>query len=222
MTPNAAPPDEEALRAELCRVGALAYERGYICGTEGNLSARLSDGTLLVTPAGAMKGFLEPEQLVRLDRAGRVLGRGQPPSTELGIHLVCYAEREDVRAVVHAHPVHAVALSVAGIDLEQPLLPEVVVTLGGVPTAPYATPGTSELAESLRALVRRRDAVLLKNHGVVTVGSGPLAAFQKLETVEHFARVVCLAHALVERVEPLPDAALRELLESRRRLFESP
>ncbi len=203
--------EETRLRGELCRVGELCYRRGLIAGADGNLSARLSDGTLLITRAGALKGLLGPEEIARIDLAGRGIGPGPRPSTEAGIHLVAYRERPDVAAVVHAHPPHAVALTLAGIDLEAPVIPELVAALGGIPTAPFATPGTDELPASIRALVRRADAVLLKSHGARTVGRDPLEAFARMDMVEHAARILWLAHALGRGVDELPAAAVARL-----------
>lgn len=210
--------DEARLRTALCRVAALCYEKGLIAGADGNLSAKLPDGTILITPAGAMKGFLQPHHLAHIDDTGRVLDDGPRCSTETGIHLVAYRERPDMRAVVHAHPPHAVALSIAQVDLQIPVIPEIVVTIGGTPTAPYATPGTDELPESIRAIVRCSDTLIMKNHGAVTLGTNLMDGFKKLDMVEHTARILWLAHALRGGVEPLPAEAVRKLLETRRLL----
>ena len=198
-------------------MGALCYQRGLIAGADGNISARMSDGNILVTPRGAMKGLLEPHHLARVDPQGRVLDTGPQPSTEIGIHLVSYAERPDVMAVVHAHPPHAVALSIAGIDLTEPVIPEIVVTIGGTPTTPLATPGTSELPESIRDVVRSSDTLVMRNHGALAVGSNLMDAFKKLDMVEHMARILWLAHA-VGTVEPLPGDVVRKLLGTRKHL----
>lgn len=210
--------EETRLRTALCRIGALCYQKGFIVGADGNLSARLRDGTILVTPAGAMKGFLEPSHLAHVDREGRVLDAGPRPSSEIAIHLVSYAERPDVEAVIHTHPPHAVALSIAGVDLQLPVVPEVVVTIGGTPTTPYATPGTAELPESIRAVVRCSDTLIMRYHGAVTLGANLMDAFKKLDMVEHTARILWLAHALRGSVEPLPQEAVQKLLATRRAL----
>ncbi len=215
---RAASEEEARLRQALCRIGALCYQKNYIVGADGNLSARLSDGSVLVTPAGAMKGFLETHHIAHVDLEGRPLDDGPRASTEIGIHLVSYQERPDMRAVVHTHPPHAVALSIAGVDLELPVIPEVIVTIGGTPTAPYATPGTDELPESIRAIVRCSDTLIMKNHGAVTLGANLMDAFKKLDMVEHTARILWLAHVVRGGVEPLPAEAVRKLLETRRQL----
>jgi len=207
--------EETRLRSALCRIGALCYQKGYIVGADGNLSARLRDGSVLVTPAGAMKGFLEPHHLAHVDPDGAVVDRGPRPSSEVAIHLVSYRERPDVEAVIHTHPPHAVALSIAGVDMQLPVIPEVIVTIGGTPTTPYATPGTSELPESIRATVRCSDTLIMRNHGAVTLGTNLMDAFKKLDMVEHTARILWLAHALRGSVDPLPPEAVRKLLETR-------
>ena len=210
--------EEARLRNAICEIGKLAYSKGYIVGADGNLSARMRDGTILVTPSGAMKGFLEPMHIAHVDAAGRVLDQGPRPSSELAIHLVAYAERADVHAVVHTHPPHAVALSIAEVDMQLPIIPEVIVTIGGTPTTPYATPGTDELSESIRSIVRCSDTLIMKNHGAVTLGANLMDAFKKLDMVEHTARILWLAHTLKGSVDPLPADAVRKLLETRRLL----
>ncbi len=211
--------DEEArLRQALCRIGALCYQRNFIVGADGNLSARMSDGTILITPAGAMKGFLEPQHLAHIDMQGKVLDGGPKCSTETGIHLVAYLERPDIKAVVHAHPPHAVAMTVAGIDMQLPIIPEIVVTIGGIPTTPMATPGTPELPESIRTTIRCSDTLIMKNHGSVCVGANLLDAFKKLDMIEHTARILWLAHVARGGLEPLPAEDVRKLLATRRLL----
>jgi len=210
--------EETRLRQALCRVGALAYQNGLIAGADGNLSARMTDGTILITPAGAMKGFLHPQHIAHIDIQGRVVDDGPGPSTEVGIHLVCYRERPDMRAVVHAHPPHAVALSIAEIDMQLPVIPEIIVTIGGTPTAPYATPGTDELPESIREIVRCSDTLIMKNHGAVILGSNLMDAFKKLDMVEHTAHILWLAHTARGGIEPLPPEAVQKLLNTRRLL----
>lgn len=210
--------EETRLRQALCRIGALCYQRNYIVGADGNLSARMSDGTVLITPAGAMKGFLEPHHLAHIDMQGKVIDDGPRCSSETGIHLVAYTERPDVRAVVHAHPPHAVAMTIAGIDLQMPIIPEIVVTIGGIPTTPMATPGTMELPESIRATVRCSDALIMKNHGSVCVGANLLDAYKKLDMVEHTAKILWLAHVVKGGLEPLSPDAVQKLLATRQLL----
>src|SRR5688572_5201075 len=211
--------DEEArLRAAICRIGALSYERNYIVGADGNFSARLQDGSILITPTGAMKGFLEPQHLAKVDMNGESIDGGPRASSEVGIHLVAYKHRPDVRAVCHAHPPHAVALTIAGIDMQMPLIPEIVTTIGGIPTASFGTPGTPELAASIEDLVRCADVMMMTNHGSVTLGANILDAYKKLDMLEHTARILWLAHVVKGGLDPLPDEAVKKMLATRKAL----
>ena len=206
------------VRQALCRIGALCYQKGLIVGADGNMSVRLADDTILVTPAGAMKGFLEPHHIAHVDMEGRAIDDGPKASTEIGIHLVSYQQRPDMRAVVHAHPPHAVALSIAEIDMLLPVIPEIIVTIGGTPTTPFATPGTDELGDSIRDVVRCSDTLIMKNHGAVTLGINLMDAFKKLDMIEHTARILWLAHTARGGLEPLPSEAVKKLLDTRREL----
>jgi L-fuculose-phosphate aldolase len=211
--------DEEArARTSICEIGKLCYSKGFIVGADGNISTRLSDGTIIITPAGAMKGFLQPRHLAHVDMQGSVIDDGPRCSSETGIHLVSYKERPDVRAVLHCHPPHAVAMTIAGVDLQTPVIPEIIVTIGGIPTAPFGTPGTPELPESIRNIVRCSDTVVMKNHGSVTLGSNLLDAFKKLDMLEHTARILWLAHVVKGDLSPLPPEAVAKLLATRSQL----
>lgn len=208
--------DEEVrARNSICEIGKICYQRNLISASDGNISVRMSDDTVIITPAGGMKGFLQMEQLTRIDLAGNLVSGSGKNSTETGIHLVCYQERPDIRAVLHCHPPHAVALSVAEIDMQMPIIPEMVVTIGGIPTTPFATPGTSELGESIREVVRCSDTLVMRNHGSVTIGSNLLDAFKKLDMLEHTAHILWLAHTAKGGLEPLPDEAVKKLLDTR-------
>lgn len=216
MSPAAPGPElADRLRQALCRVGALCYEKGLVAGADGNLSVRLADGTILITPPGAMKGFLQPAHIAHIDLEGRVLDGGPRASSETPVHLVAYHERPDMHAVIHTHPPHAVAMTVAGIDMQVPIIPEVIATIGGVPTTPLATPGTAELAESIRSIIRCSDTLLMKNHGAVTLGTNLMEAFKKLDMVEHTARILWLAHTARGGLDALPPDAVAKILATR-------
>lgn len=187
--------DARALRELMCEIGRRMYAKDFIAATEGNLSIRIGD-RLLVTPTGMGKGFLKPEDLVVTDLEGKQVSGPRKVSTEVLIHVVIYKHRPDVQAVCHGHPMYATAHAVAGIPLREALMPETVVTLGCVPVAPYGTPSTEELSNSLVALVPYYDAVLLSNHGAVTYGSDLENAFYKMEILEHFAKINILTRIL--------------------------
>jgi L-fuculose-phosphate aldolase len=204
------------IKRDVVRVCKNIDARQFVGGRDGNVSVRISDSTILVTPAGFRKGDIEVEDLLLVDRKGRVVqGRGKA-STETGMHLRVYELRPDVRAVAHAHPPVATGFAAAGIALTDCVLPEVIVGLGRVPLARYATPGTPELSESLDPVIRDHDAWLLQNHGAVAVGADVLAAYQRLETVEHSARILLVAR-LLGGPDPLTRSQVEELLAARSR-----
>lgn len=197
-------------RAAMCAVGKRLYAERLVVAWDGNMSVRLDATRLLATPAGACKGDLAPEDLVIVDLDGALLAGSRPPSSEIKLHLAAYRARADVRAVVHAHPPTAVALTLAGIGLDTRLLPELVLTLGEVPTAPYALTGTAEVPASLAPFLPGHNAVLLSHHGALTLGSNLWQAFYRMEQIEHGARIIALARQL-GTPQPLPAARLAEL-----------
>jgi L-fuculose-phosphate aldolase len=202
---------ERRLRAELVELGRRLHARDLVGAAEGNLSARLGDDRFLVTGSGISKGHLAPADLVVVDGAGRVLCGTRRASTELRMHLAVYAARPDVTAVVHAHPITAVALTVAGVPPPSDLVPEAAVTLGPVAVAAFATPGTDEVPASLAPLLAGHDAILLERHGAITLGRSPTEAFERMETLERVARIA-LAARLLGRCEPLAPAAVDRVL----------
>ncbi len=190
--------DETQARQLICEIGRRMYEKDIIAANEGNLSIRLGD-RLLATPTGVCKGFLQPEDLVLTDLQGRQVSGVRKVSSEILMHVVVYQHRSDVEAICHGHPVYATAHAVAGIALTEALMPEVILTLGCVPVAPYGSPSTQELADSLVDLVPSYDAVLLSNHGAISYAGDLEAAFFKMETLEHFAKVAILTRILGRR-----------------------
>ncbi|RMH00966.1 MAG: class II aldolase/adducin family protein [Chloroflexi bacterium] len=212
--------DEYRLRQEIVRIGQLMYEKGFICASDGNISARLGPDRILITPSGLHKGLLEPEQLLVVDENGRLLpslsyaNRHLKPTSELPMHLEAYRQRPDIQAVVHAHPPITVALSIAGIPLADCLLPEVIVFLGLIPTTQYATPSSTENVRAIRDLIQGHDAIVLQRHGTLTVGNSPMQAFMRLETVEQNARIALILAQLGVR-NPLPPEEVRKLLRQR-------
>src|SRR6185312_15035669 len=189
-------PSEPQLRADIVEVGRRLYARGYTASNDGNISARLDDQRLLMTPANVCKGFMNPQMMVITDMEGNKLAGERRPSSEMQMHLEVYRQRPDIQAVVHAHPPVATAFAVAGIPLDRAVLAEVVTTLGSVPIAEYATPSTKELPEAVRKYVKAHDGMLLANHGALTVGGDLYSAYFKMETVEHFAKISLVARLL--------------------------
>ena len=170
---------ERQHREDICRFGKLLHDRSYIAATDGNLSVRLDSDAILCTPTMMSKGMMEPEDLVVVNLAGRrVMGR-RNVSSEIAMHLLIYKLRPDVHGIVHAHPATATGYAAAGLPLNQALVSEIVISLGCIPLARYATPGTAELTQALEPLVPNYDAILMANHGVVTYGGDLLQAYIK-------------------------------------------
>lgn len=190
--------DRDIARAadEIVRVCRRLYDRGLVAGPDGNVSARLPDGMILVTPSGMSKVDVTPADLVVVDGAGGVLKGARRPSSELRMHLRIYAGRGDVNAVVHAHPPTATGFAVAGESFMAPVLPEVILQMRQVPLVPYATPGTDALADLFEPLLPDHDAFLMANHGATTIGATLEAAHQRMESLEHAARILLAARAL--------------------------
>lgn len=201
--------NERRLREDIVKFGRLCYERHLLVAMDGNLSALLPDGSVLCTKAGCHKGFLTDDDLVVIDRSGRKLrGQGNPTS-EMAMHLACYDERPDIRAVIHTHPPISIAFTIAGVSMARCVLPEVVLTLGTVPTVEYATTGTKSLADGIRPYVKHHDAVLMDRHGAVCLGKDLLTAFCNLETMEHTALITKTARDLGGVRELPPEEAVK-------------
>jgi L-fuculose-phosphate aldolase len=187
---------DRALRQDLVRFGKMLHAQGFVAATDGNLSVRLDQKRILVTPTGFSKGMMSPEDMVIVDLHGKKLSGFYNPSSEITMHLTIYRMRPDVGAIVHAHPCTATGFASAGIALDEPLCSEVVITLGAVPLAPYATTGTMELSDSLRPYIPFHDAILMANHGVVAYGDDLCRAYMRMEAVEHYAKIVLAARQL--------------------------
>lgn len=200
-------------RAQIVDVCRLMHQRGYIAARDGNVSVRIGERRLLVTPSGARKGFLAPADLVLCDLAGRPLaGETGRPSSELLMHVAVYEERPDVAAVVHAHPPAAIAHTIAGASLAAPLMPEVFCELGEIVTLPYTTPTTAEVPDALRSVLPGRAAIIMERHGSITVGSTLAQAYDRLEVLEHTARISLMANVLAPgRVRGLSEEQLGKL-----------
>lgn len=189
-------PSEDTLRADIVEVGRRLYARGYTASNDGNISVRLDDRRLLMTPTGVCKGFMDVRMMCITDLDGKKLEGERNPSSEIQMHLEVYRQRPEIQAVVHAHPPVATAFAVAGIPLDRAVLAEVVTTLGSIPIAEYATPSTKELPEAVRKYVKAHDGMLLANHGALTLGADLFSAYYKMETIEHFANISFVARML--------------------------
>jgi L-fuculose-phosphate aldolase len=198
------------LREELVRCCRLMAAKGLVAGTEGNLSARDKDDTILMTPSGVNKGEVEPGMLVRLSLDAKVLEGDREPTSEKFMHLQFYRERSGVGGVVHGHPVFCTAFAAAHQELPENILPELIATIGHIPLVPYGRPSSAKLADALSPYCRKHNVFLLQNHGATAVGKSILEAYQRLEVAEAYAKTVWAAAAL-GGVKPLPQCAIDDL-----------
>lgn len=210
---------DQALRQGIIAIGQEMYRRDFISGAAGNISARLPDGNLLITPSGINKGKLTPDDMLVIDRDGNCLGGDATcrPSSELPMHLEVYRRRPDAGAVIHAHPITCVALSLVGISLQDAYIPEALVMLGPVPTTPYATPSSTENRDAISGLIANHDAIILAHHGSLTVGRDLEEAYARLEILEHTAKTVALAFQMGTPRQLSPQA-VEKLLAMRQKM----
>jgi L-fuculose-phosphate aldolase len=187
---------QNSLRQQMVKCCQRLDQLGFVAATDGNVSARLDDGRIMITPSMLPKGEVKESQLLICNPEGMVLaGRGKP-SSEIKMHLYAYRMRPDIKAIVHAHPPAATGFATAGISLTDPVLPEVVLTVGSVPLAKYATPSTDEVPKSIAPYIKKQNAILLANHGVLTLGKDLTEALHRMERVEHLARIMLAARQL--------------------------
>lgn len=175
--------------------------RGLIAGRDGNLSVRLGQDRVLVTPSGLLKAFLSATDMVEVDLNGTPRRRTScKPTSELDLHLRILRHRPDVEAVVHAHPPAATGFAVAGKEIPDNLLPELIFVVGPVPLVPFGMPGTPELGDRIVPYLedQRHQALLLANHGAVTLGRTLDEAWIRMESLEHAARIIAAARAVGE------------------------
>ena len=184
------------VRRDIIACAKQVYDKGIVAATDGNISYRITSDRVMITHSGTSFATLTTNSLAYVDLDGNILSYDHQPSSELPMHLEIYKQRPDINAIIHAHPPYATALTIAGLSLEDPILPEVVMMFGKIPTAPYATPSTKESAESIRHLIKDHQAILLDHHGAVTFDMTLEKAFHKMEKLEHAAKTILSATTL--------------------------
>lgn len=189
---------EYEMKQQICEVGHLIWQLGFVAANDGNISMKVDDNTFLTTPTGTSKRILTPEMIIKMNANNEVIEcpEGFRPSSEFKMHLRCYKERPDIGAVVHAHPPTATGFAIAHIPLDDYTMPEAIIFLGSVPIAPYGTPGSQEVPDSVAPFLAEHDTILLMNHGALTVGTDLTQAYYRMETLEHFAKVSLVARQL--------------------------
>ena len=187
------------------------HQRNYISASDGNLSIKISNKKIVTTPSGVNKGFIKENDLITVDMTGaKTQGKGKP-SSEIKMHLCIYEVREDVNAIIHAHPPYCIALSLAGISLAQCLLPESIFALGTIPTLTYATPTTEDVPLIIEQPIQKHNGVILDRHGTVTVAENIYKAYDRLESMEQVAHITAEARKF-GNIEPLSQKEVNKLI----------
>lgn len=188
----------EEIKDQMCDVCHKMWQLGWVAANDGNVSVKLGDGTFLATPTGISKSFITPEKIVHIDKDANIIEANGDyrPSSEIKMHLRCYKEREDVGAVLHAHPPVATGYAVANVPLDEYSMIETVIAIGSIPVTPYGTPSTYEVPDAIAPYLGEHDVVLLQNHGALSVGADLLTAYYRMETLELFAKISLNAHLL--------------------------
>lgn len=208
------------LKEEICEIGHRLWTLGFVAANDGNITVKINEDEFLTTPTGMSKSFLTPEKILRVNGKGEVLEcetAGLRPSSEIPMHFRVYKERSDVGAVVHAHPPTATAFAVAHQPLDKYIMPEAILTIGSVPIAKYGTPSTHEVPDSIVPYLPDHDAILLENHGAITVGVDLTTAYYRMETLEYDAKITLLSKLVGTQYE-IADNKLEELMELRKKM----
>lgn len=200
------------LKEQLVKTCHRVYEKGFVAAYDGNLSARIDNKRILITPSGRNKGEIEEKHLLEIDYKGNLIKGEGKVSTESKIHLVVYNNREDINSVIHCHPIYSTAFATAGEGFTRGVFPEVVLSLGKVPLCKYGTPSTDELPESMMPFIEYSWAMLFENHGAITFGKTLKGAYFRMEKLEHAAQTLYLARNL-GREKNLPLLKLKKLYE---------
>ncbi|WP_017754441.1 class II aldolase/adducin family protein [Calidifontibacillus oryziterrae] len=202
----------------ICEIGRRVYNKNFVAANDGNITVKCGPNTIWATPTGVSKGFMTPDMMVKMDLQGNVISGKHKPSSEVKMHLRVYNENPEVKAVVHAHPPVATSYAIAGISLEKPVTAEAVVLLGTVPIAPYATPGTQEVPDSIAPFCKNYNAVLLANHGALTWGRDIIEAYFRMESLEHYALMLMYSNNIINKVNELNCNQIDTLMGLREKL----
>jgi L-fuculose-phosphate aldolase len=208
---------EHQVRQDICDIGQKMYDKGFVAANDGNISVRLTDDIIIVTPTAISKGSMDPDSMVKMNIDGEILSGRSKPSSEVKMHIEVYNQSRDIRSVVHAHPPMSTAFAVARRPLDKPIISEAIMGLGVVPVAKYAKPGTSEVPQSVSPYVKDYNAVLLANHGLLTWGTDITQAFFRMESAEHYAKILYYLEKIGEPQE-LNCSEVGELLKIRENL----
>ena len=210
--------DEKESTDAIIEIGKRLWARQMVAANDGNISCRIGENLVICTPTGVSKGYMTSEMLVKIDLNGTVISGAYKATSEIKMHLQIYKENPKMLSVVHAHPITATAFACARVAMEKPIIPDAFILLGSVPVAPYKTPGTEELSDSVIPYCRNHGGVLLANHGVTTWGTDPFQAYFRMELVESYARILLNAEKLPGGGKEFTLSEQKDLLETRKKL----
>jgi L-fuculose-phosphate aldolase len=205
---------ESQYRNDIIDICKRVHNNGWVASNDGNISIRISPNAVLCTPTGMSKGYLRTDQLVKLDMDGNKLEGELEASSEVKIHLDVFKNKKGINSAVHAHPPYATAYAVAGIPLDQCVIPEIIVSLGSIPLTKYGTPSTHEIPESIRKYLPNHNAFLLENHGAFTIGDDVHQAYYRMESMELFAKISLLAKTL-GNVNTISEENVQKIMDMR-------
>lgn len=211
---------DSGIKEQICDVCHKMWQQGWVAANDGNVSVRMEDGTYWITPSGISKSFITPDKLLRVDAAMNVVEgpEGYVPSSEMKMHMRCYEVRDDVGAVVHAHPPTATGYAVAGKSLDEYSMIETVIAIGSIPLTPYGTPSTYEVPDAITPYLPDHDVLLLQNHGALTVGRDLITAYYRMETLELYSKISLTAH-LLGGAKEIPRDEIDKLLDLRENYY---
>ena len=206
---------ESLCRIDIIEVCKRIYRNGWVAANDGNVSIRIDPDIVLCTPKGMSKGYLTTDQLIKIDMDGNKIEGKLEPSSEVKMHIDVYKNREDVSSVVHAHPPYATGFAVAGLALDQCILPEVVFSIGSIPLTKYGTPSTFEIPDNVREYLKDHNVFLLENHGALSIGPDVYRAYYRMESLELFAKISLIARQL-GNVNVIGEENVRKMLDIRK------
>ncbi|RJS84582.1 class II aldolase/adducin family protein [Candidatus Bathyarchaeota archaeon] len=203
--------EEERLKRKIVEISRRLYEKGFMEGTGGNVSAKLPNSQIiLTTPSGVCKGYLSSSDIVKIDYEGKIVEGKLKPTSETPMHTSIYKARPDINAVIHAHPPFCTGFACAGMPIDSSIFPEAIVMVGEVALVEYATPGTDDLAMKVSEAAKMHDALLLQNHGTVTLGASLEEAYLKTEVLEETAHILLIS-TLLGGYKSLPEAEVKKI-----------
>lgn len=202
----------QKIKEQICEIGHRMWLRGYCHGHAGTISARLDQDTFLVTPAETSKGFMKPEMICLVNAAGKQLAGTWRPSDEFGTHAAIYSVTSEAHSICHANPPHVGAFAIKELPPPPRLSPELEIFVGQIAVAKYQTPGSPEMAEAIKGLAPKHQAILMGCHGVICQGRSVEDAYLKVELAEAYCQRVLLAQVLPGSPS-IPCEKFQDLLE---------